>query len=76
MKRKLFASIPRYCVLCVLSFIGIMTTMAVINAVLEVFIWFQISMVLWLTMCYVHFALASEDQERMERLFLGWFWRF
>ena len=50
MKRKLFASIPRYCVLCVLSFIGIMTTMAVINAVLEVFTWFQIAMVLWLTM--------------------------
>lgn len=76
MNSKLFASIPRYCVLCVLSFVGIVTTMSVISAVLEVFTWFQVAMAIWLTMCYTHFALALEDQERLERYFLGWFWKF
>ena len=76
MNQKLFASIPRYCVLCILSFVGIVTTMSVISTVLEVFTWFQVAMALWLTVCYTHFALAYEDQVRLERYFLGWFWKF
>ena len=76
MNGKLFASIPRYCMLRVLSFIGIMITLAVLSAVLEVFTWFQVAMTLWLTACYTHFALAYEDQIWLERKFLGWFWKF
>ena len=76
MNQKLFASIPRYCLLCAMSFVVIVTTMSVIHAVLEVFTWFQVAMTLWLTACYTHFALAYEDQVRLERHFLGWFWKF
>ena len=76
MNGKLFASIPRYCVTCVLSFVSIMVTMSVLSAVLEVFTWFQVAMVLWLSACYTHFALAYEDQIRLERTVLGWFWKF
>lgn len=76
MGNKLFASVPRYLVLCVCSFVAIMTTISVLNAVLEVFTWFQVAMTLWLTACYTHFALAQEDQESLERYFLGWFWKF
>ena len=76
MRNKLFASVPRYLVLCVCSFGAIMTTMSVLHALLEVFTWFQVAMGLWLTACYTHFALAYEDQIRLERYFLGWFWKF
>ena len=76
MGNKLFASVPRYLFLCMCSFAAIMTTMSVLHAVVEVFTWFQVAMVLWLTACYKHFALAYEDQIRLERYFLGWFWKF
>ena len=76
MGNKLFASVPRYLFLCMCSFAAIMTTMSVLHAVLEVFTWFQVAMVLWLTACYTHFALAYEDQIRLDRYFLGWFWKF
>ena len=76
MGNKLFASVPRYLFLCMCSFAAIMTTMSVLHAVLEVFTWFQVAMVLCLTACYTHFALAYEDQIRLERYFLGWFWKF
>ena len=76
MGNKLFASVPRYLFLCVCSFAAIMTMMSVLHAVLEVFTWFQVAMALWLTACYAHFALAYEDQIRLERYFLGWFWKF
>ena len=76
MGNKLFASVPRYLFLCMCSFAAIMTTMSVLHAVLEVFTWFQVAMVLWLTACHTHFALAYEDQIRLERYFLGWFWKF
>lgn len=76
MGNKLFASVPRYLFLCICSFAAIMTTMSVLHAVLEVFTWFQVATALWLTACYTHFALAYEDQIRLERYFLGWFWKF
>ena len=39
MKQKLFASVPRYLVLCGCSFVVVFTTIAVLQAVLEVFSW-------------------------------------
>lgn len=76
MEQKAFASIPRYLVLCACSFVAILLTVWVLSAVLELFTWFQVGMALWLTACYTHFALALEDQVRLERKLLGWFWRF
>ena len=76
MGNKLFASVPRYLFLCACSFVVIMVTLSALHTVLEVFTWFQVAMALWLTACYTHFALAYEDQIRLERYFLGWFWKF
>jgi hypothetical protein len=76
MKQKLFASVPRYLVLCGCSFVVVFAAIAVLQAVLEVFAWGSVALVIWLSLSYTHFALAQEDQERLERYFLGWFWNF
>jgi uncharacterized membrane protein YjfL (UPF0719 family) len=54
----------------------VFAAIAVLQAVLEVFAWGSVALVIWLSLCYTHFALAQEDQERLERYFLGWFWNF
>ena len=76
MKQKLFASVPRYLVLCGCSFVVVFTTIAVLQAVLEVFSWKAVALGIWLSLCYTHFALAQEEQERLERYLLGRFWKF
>lgn len=76
MGSKLFASVPRYLILCACSFVLVFTGVAVLDAVLKVFSWFSVAMTIWLTLCYTHFELAQEDQERLERYFLGQFFEF
>ena len=76
MKQKLFASVPRYLVLCGCSFVVVFAAIAVLQSVLEVFAWGSVALVIWPSLSYTHFALAQEDQERLERYFLGWFWNF
>ena len=76
MKQKLVASVPRYLVLCGCSFVVVFAAIAILQAVLEAFAWSSVALVIWISLCYTHFALAQEDQERLERYFLGWFWKF
>ena len=50
MKQKLFASVPRYLVLCGCSFVVVFTAIAVLQAVLEVFAWSAVALVIWISL--------------------------